>query len=68
MNKLVEIVIPAHNEEYNIPVIYSAINNALAGTNYNFKVLFVDDGSTDGTLHAIQDLSNNYNNVFYISL
>ena len=53
MNNLVEIVIPAHNEEYNIPVIYSAINKALAKTNYTFKVLFVDDGSTDGTLHAI---------------
>ncbi len=68
MNKLVEIVIPAHNEEYNIPVIYSAISAALADTNFSFKVLFVDDGSTDGTLDAIQDLSNHHDNVFYISL
>jgi glycosyltransferase involved in cell wall biosynthesis len=68
MNKLVEIVIPAHNEEYNIPVIYSAISAALAETNYSFKVLFVDDGSTDGTLHSIQDLSSHHDNVFYISL
>jgi len=68
MNKLVEIVIPAHNEEHNIPVIYSAIHNAIAETSYAFKVLFVDDGSTDGTLEAIHVLSALHDNVFYISL
>ena len=68
MNKLVEIVIPAHNEEHNIPVIYSAIHNAIAETNYDFKVLFVDDGSTDGTLEAIHALSALHDNIFYISL
>ena len=68
MSKLVEIVIPAHNEEYNVPVIYAAIKEAFIGTGYDCKVLFVDDGSTDGTLHAIQELAHNQDDVFYISL
>lgn len=68
MSKLVEIVIPAHNEEHNIPVIYAAIQKAFEGSKYLFKVLFVDDGSKDGTLDAIQDLAHSNDDVFYISL
>jgi dolichol-phosphate mannosyltransferase len=68
MNKLVEIVIPAHNEEHNIPVIYAAIQKAFEGSKYLFKVLFVDDGSRDGTLDAILDLAHSNDDVFYISL
>ena len=68
MNKLVEIVIPAHNEEHNIQVIYAAIQKAFEGTDYVFKVLFVDDGSTDSTLDAIHDLAHANDDVFYISL
>ena len=68
MNKLVEIVIPAHNEEHNIQVIYAAIQKAFEGTDYVFKVLFVDDGSTDRTLDVIHDLAHANDDVFYISL
>jgi len=68
MSNLVEIVIPAHNEEHNVPVIYTAIKKAFVGTGYECKVLFVDDGSTDGTLEAIQQLAHNQDDVFYISL
>lgn len=66
MNKLVSIVIPAHNEEENIIVIVDRIEKVFEGLNYNFEILVVDDGGTDKTLSVIEDLAKIKNNFFYI--
>ncbi len=42
------LVIPAHNEEPNIGRVVSAVQDALAGE--NFEVVLVDDGSDDATV------------------
>ena len=64
-NKL-EIILPAHNEEANIRLIYDEIVNALASTNYLYTILFVDDGSTDKTLDQIKELTKLDKKVKYI--
>lgn len=64
-SKLISIIIPTYNEEKNVPVIYNAIANELA--NYNFELLFVDDGSADATLHEIKKLASLKSNVKYLS-
>lgn len=45
------IVIPVMNEEDNIPPLLHAVRNALQ--NFNYEVILVDDGSTDGTRKKI---------------
>ena len=66
MNKLVSIVIPAHNEEENIIVIVERIEKVFEKLNYNFEILVVDDGGTDKTLSVIEDLAKVNHNFFYI--
>jgi len=41
------IVVPFLNEEANLPELYKQITEALTGK-YEFEIVFVDDGSTDG--------------------
>jgi len=54
MTPLISVVVPAFNEEPNIPKIYEAIRAAMAGENY--ELIFVDDGSSDGTAARIREL------------
>src|SRR6478735_3041505 len=53
---LVSIVLPAHNEEENVPVIYKAIQKCLSNCNVKIEIIFVDDGSQDGTVKAVHTL------------
>ncbi|OIO33475.1 MAG: glycosyltransferase [Candidatus Yonathbacteria bacterium CG_4_10_14_3_um_filter_47_65] len=67
MSKLLSIVIPAHNEEENIPVIYRAILDV--GKNllgYMFEIIIVNDGSTDDTGKVVEKLADEDPRIKYI--
>ena len=51
------IVIPLFNEQENVPLLYKAIKDVLERLGKSYEILFVDDGSTDGTRKAIQKLA-----------
>jgi glycosyltransferase involved in cell wall biosynthesis len=53
----VSIVIPVFNEEENLPILAGEIRAALAGTGRSYEVLWVDDGSTDGSLAVLAELA-----------
>jgi dolichol-phosphate mannosyltransferase len=55
MNELVSVVIPAYNEEKNVPAVYQAVRSSLAGCE-PCEIIFVDDGSTDGTAERVRGL------------
>ena len=51
------IVIPSFNEEQNLEILFRRISGEMekqAGVNW--RIIFVDDGSTDGTWERIRDL------------
>lgn len=55
----VSIVIPAHNEGVNVPIIFEEITKVLKKSGEeNFEVIFVDDGSSDNTFEEMVNLKN----------
>lgn len=56
--KLISLVIPAYREEKNISLLYREIFNVLAkiSENYEFEIIFVNDGSPDATWFEIEKL------------
>jgi len=64
---LCSIVIPVYNEEKNIPELYRRLKDVLSALKMRYEIIFFDDGSTDGTLGAVRELSSSDEKVFYIS-
>ena len=62
---LLSIVVPCYNEEESVKLFLSEIQSILA--DYNFEVIFVNDGSSDNTLDVIKDLADSNSNVKYLS-
>ena len=54
---LISIVVPVYNEEDNINVFYNAVNHTMSILNYDYEVIFVDDGSRDKSAYILNDLT-----------
>lgn len=64
----ISIVIPCFNEEEALPVYYRAMTEVMASMAYaEFELLFVDDGSRDGTLKKLRELANGDKRCRYLS-
>lgn len=61
---LISIVIPAKDECENIQPLVNEIYTALMG-HYTFEIIYIDDGSTDGTFEEIIRLKNAGKNELY---
>src|SRR4029453_10843548 len=46
---MISFIVPAHNEEYELPSTLAAIRAAASGTTQSFEIIVVDDASTDAT-------------------
>ena len=67
--KLVTILVPAYNEQEVLNMLYDRLLGIMNSMpNYNFEILFVNDGSKDKTLSIIQDLRENDKRVCYLNL
>lgn len=53
---LVSIIVPAYNEEQNLPRLEVELAAALDGLPYAFEFIVVDNRSTDGTQKFVEDL------------
>lgn len=67
--KKVTILVPAYNEEDVLQQLYSRLINVFNTLPlYKFELLFVNDGSKDGTLPKIKLLREKDNRVSYVNL
>jgi len=57
------IVVPAYNEEENLPLLLNELDAALNPAGIVFEVLFVDDGSRDHTAEILRKLAATHKNV-----
>jgi len=71
MNQVIKetlsILIPIFNEEENIPSLYDRLLAALKKIGRPYEVIFIDDGSSDGSLEILLDISKKNSNVKIIS-
>ncbi len=61
------IIVPVFDEIENLPRFYEEMNKFLTVAPVATKVLFVNDGSTDGSLRLIKDICATDNRYFYLS-
>ena len=61
------VISPLLNEERNVYELYNRLSNVLSRTDNSFEIIFVDDGSKDHTLLAIEKFAAEDTNVKYIS-
>jgi dolichol-phosphate mannosyltransferase len=54
---MLSVVIPVYNEAENLLPLCSDVTEALLGMPGPFEILFVDDGSTDGSAEIIRELA-----------
>lgn len=65
---LITIIVPCYNEEKVINLFYEEITLTISSIhNYDFEIIFIDDGSSDNTLNLIKDLSFKDTRIKYIN-
>ena len=68
--KRISIIIPCYNEKENLVYLNQKLQEIFGAKlqhNYNFRILFVNDGSDDETLETIKELNEKYSNIDFIS-
>lgn len=64
----ISIVVPCYNEQEALPLFYGEIVKlAKSMKRVDFEFIFVDDGSSDGTLQILRDLAGGDERVRYVS-
>ena len=65
--KKISIIIPAYNEEDSLPILYERLKKLMDSiSNYEFEVLFVNDGSKDKTIQIIKELREKDDRICYV--
>lgn len=54
----VSIVVPIYNEFETIPLLYQSLHDVLAPLGRAYEILFVDDGSTDGSTERLKQIAS----------
>lgn len=65
--KKISIIIPAYNEQESLPILYERLTKLMETlNNYDFEVLFVNDGSKDQTIEIIKELREKDKRICYV--
>lgn len=59
----ISIVVPVYNEEESLGELREWIESILSVHSFTYEVIFVDDGSNDGSWKTIEELSHNHAEV-----
>lgn len=62
------IVIPLYNESDNLHLLHARLQTTLDRIGCDYELIFVNDGSTDGSLSILEDLADRDSRVKFLSL
>lgn len=64
---MISVIVPCFNEEEAIPLFYEAMEKVRLQMQETFEYIFINDGSKDGTLRVLRELSAQDQQVHYLS-
>lgn len=53
----ISIIIPVHNEQGNIELLFTELKTVLDKTGMGYEIIFIDDGSTDNSLAELKSIA-----------
>ena len=59
----ISVIVPLYNEAESLPILYNWIARVMKEHGFSYEVLFVNDGSTDGSWQVIKQLRENDEHV-----
>ncbi|MGX1929240.1 glycosyltransferase family 2 protein [Flagellimonas sp. 2504JD4-2] len=59
----ISVVIPLLNEQESLKELHDWIAQVMQSNHFLYEIIFIDDGSTDGSWHTIETLSDSNSNV-----
>ncbi|HUP33025.1 MAG TPA: glycosyltransferase family 2 protein [Gaiellaceae bacterium] len=65
---MISVVVPVHDEERSVALLHDELRSALEPLGDPWEVVFVDDGSTDGTFAALTRLHSAHDEVRVVRL
>ncbi len=63
---LLSLIVPFYNEEANVARLYKAVHQQLSQLDLSYQLIFIDDGSKDGTWREIMACRSRDQNIFAI--
>ena len=65
---VISVIVPVHDEERSVALLYDELASVLGQLDQPWEVVFVDDGSTDGTFSALTRLHAGHETVRVVRL
>lgn len=62
------VVIPLYNEEENVEKLHEKLREVLSNLEISHEIIYIDDGSLDGTLKILEEIQKRDPNVVVLSL
>ncbi|RYZ17604.1 MAG: glycosyltransferase [Chitinophagaceae bacterium] len=67
MSPVLSIVVPIYNEEANLPLLHDRLHAAARQVTEDYEVIFVNDGSRDGSLGLLREMARRDPRNFFLS-
>jgi dolichol-phosphate mannosyltransferase len=64
----ISVIVPVFNEEENLPILVPQLFEVLKGIGLPYEIIFVDDGSSDGSREVLKRMAAQYDSFHMIRL
>lgn len=63
----ISLIVPCYNEQEALPIFFTEVEKVLGSMDYEYEILFVNDGSKDHTLQVIKECCKKDSRIRYLS-